>query len=200
MSSNANNKQLKSEIRIQIRQKRKSLSSDYKTNAANQLVNHLENHQIFKKAKNISCFLSFDGEISTNPLIQSIVSNNKQCYLPKLKPFKPYRLWFMPYDGSTLMLNNKYGIPEVDLPINRAIAPSQLDIVLMPLVAFDSKGNRLGMGGGFYDATFAHLRNSFNRPLFFGLAYGMQEVEQLPNEPWDLPLDAIVTEKEFRLF
>jgi len=200
MSDKTNNKQLKSEIRSQIRKIRNTLDPDYQNKAANLLVDKLQTQQAFNQAKRIACFLSFDGEISTKPLIQEIISNAKQCYLPKLKPYKPNRLWFMPYDQSTPMINNKYGIPEVDLPVNRAIAPSQLDIVLLPLVAFDKNGNRLGMGGGYYDATFAHLKSQQKRPVFVGLAYAEQQVKSLPYDPWDLSLDAVCTNKNFISF
>ena len=200
MSGKINNKQQKSEIRRKIRKIRNTFSLDYQNQAANRLVEQLLAQQAFNQAKHIACFLSFDGEISTKPLIQAIISNAKQCYLPKLKPYKPNRLWFMPYNQLSLMLNNKYGIPEVDLPVNKAIAPSQLDIVLLPLVAFDCKGNRLGMGGGYYDATFAHLKSQQKRPVFIGLAHSEQQVEKLPNEPWDLALDAVCTSEDFIRF
>src|SRR5687767_13746260 len=91
------------------------------------------------------------------------------------------------------MRRNRFGIPE---PTGRRCAPQQLDLVLLPLVAFDRRGARLGMGGGFYDRTFAFLRVAGRRkPRLVGLAHHFQEVAQLPREPWDVPLAAIVTER-----
>ena len=156
MSNMPNNKQLKSEVRRQVRADRNSLSAKYQEQASKQLINQLCQQDLFNQAQHIACFLAFDGEISTQPMIQHVFSNNQSCYLPKLKPLKPNRLWFMPYDSSSQMCNNRFGIPEVDLAVNQAIAPSKLDLVLLPLVAFDKKGSRLGMGGGYYDATFSH--------------------------------------------
>jgi len=200
MSNKPNNKQLKSEIRRQIRADRNNFSPEYQNQAANQLIKQLCQQDLFNQAKRIACFLSFDGEISTQPIIQHLLSNEKYCYLPKLKPFKPNRLWFMPYDHTSQMIENRYAIPEVDEGVNKAIAPSQLDLVLVPLVAFDLNCNRLGMGGGFYDATFAHFKSQKKRPLFVGLAYSKQQIDDLPNDPWDLPLDGVCTDKKFYRF
>ena len=73
----------------------------------------------------------------------------------------------------------------------------------MPLVGFDHQGYRLGMGGGYYDATLAYMRHrrSWRKPRLVGIAYECQRVEKLPHDPWDMPLDAVVTEDgviEFR--
>jgi len=190
----------KAKIRQSIRAKRNSLSSSQRHHAGNHLSNQLHNQKIITKHQRIACFLSFDGEISTQAVISQILQNNQSCYLPKLKPFKPNRLWFMPYNQDSRMCLNRYGIEEVDALPNHAIKVSELDLVLLPLVAFDRTGNRLGMGGGFYDATFAHLKNEQTKPLFIGLAYQSQLVEDLPSDPWDLPLDGVCTEENFYRF
>ena len=149
--------QQKKIIRQEIRQLRKSISQEKSQQAAQELAKRLKVDSRYKNALNIACFISFDAEINTNPLIDMLFYDCKKVYLPKLKPVKPNRLWFMPYQQNSKLLDNRIGIPEVDLTVNHAIAVSKLDIILMPLVAFDLKGNRLGMGGGFYDATLAHL-------------------------------------------
>jgi len=194
------NQQHKSKIRQVIRDQRKSLSSLEISLAGKLLLkNLLKSHWLHTNQK-VACFLSFDSEISTQSIIKEIPKFNSDCFLPKLKPYKPNRLWFMPYQIQSRMEDNRYGIPEVDLPVNRAIAVSDLDLVLLPLVAFDKIGNRLGMGGGFYDATFAHLRNKKKRPKFIGLAFELQKVESLPSDSWDLPLDGVCTESSFYSF
>ena len=196
----SDNKSIKTKIRQSIRAKRNSLSTSQRQSAGNQLSEQLQTHKIIAKQQKIACFLSFDGEISTQAIIQQILQNNHSCYLPKLKPFKPNRLWFMPYNKDSKMCSNRFGIEEVDVLPNHAIKVSELDLVLLPLVAFDREGNRLGMGGGFYDATFAHLKNKQTKPLFIGLAYQSQLVENLPSDPWDLPLDGVCTEESFYRF
>lgn len=191
-----NPKQLKSDIRQSIRAKRNNLSLSFQKQSQISIAKQLSASGLIDQQQNIACFLSFDGEISTHSIFEDLFEKQKKCYLPKLKPFKPNRLWFLPYGKNSPMINNRYGIPEVDLSVNQAIAVSQIDLVLLPLVAFDKMGNRLGMGGGFYDATFAHLKNNTHRPLFIGLAYEAQLVDDLPNESWDLPLDAVCTEQQ----
>lgn len=191
----SDNQSKKARIRQSIRAKRNSLSPSQRHLAGVHLSEQLHNQQIITKHQRIGCFLSFDGEISTQTIISQILQNNQSCYLPKLRPFKPNRLWFMPYNKDSRMGLNRYGIEEVDELPNHAIKVSDLDLVLLPLVAFDRVGNRLGMGGGFYDATFAHLNNKQAKPLFIGLAYQSQLVEDLPSDPWDLPLDGVCTEQ-----
>lgn len=91
------------------------------------------------------------------------------------------------------MIHNRFGIPE---PVqSRRHPPGILDLVVVPLVGFDAKCNRMGMGGGFYDRCFAHrLARQHSGPRLVGLAFDCQQVDELPVEPWDVPLDAIVTQ------
>ena len=74
-----------------------------------------------------------------------------------------------------------------------------MDVILMPLVGFDKHKNRLGMGGGFYDKTlsFHNKLKEFRVPKLFGLAFDSQEVDQLTSQPWDVPVDGIVTPSRF---
>ena len=94
------------------------------------------------------------------------------------------------------LLKNSYGIPE---PLSKGNRPAcNLDIVLMPLVAFDKQGNRLGMGGGYYDKTFAFKRQTLwrKKPILVGLSHHFQQVDELNNDNWDIPLTAIVTNQK----
>ncbi len=96
------------------------------------------------------------------------------------------------------MIKNIYGIREPKLiPANRRAAWA-LDLVLLPLVAFDALGNRMGMGGGYYDRTFSFksLRKGMTGPNLIGLAHEIQRVEKLPIESWDIPLTSIVTDSK----
>jgi 5-formyltetrahydrofolate cyclo-ligase len=195
-----NNKALKSEIRSSIRQQRNKISQSDSIRAGASLAAKLKASNQINNHQNIACFISFDGEISTQSTLSLVEQSGAHCFLPKLKPYKPNRLWFMPYRSNQATTNNKFGIPEVDLSVDNALPVSKLDAVLLPLVAFDLQGNRLGMGGGFYDATFSHLRTSKSRPKFIGLAYELQKIESLPSDSWDLPLDGVCTESNFYQF
>ncbi|TQV89189.1 5-formyltetrahydrofolate cyclo-ligase [Aliikangiella coralliicola] len=195
--------QQKKLIRQQTRQLRTQIDQQSAAIAARNLCINIQALTSYQSAKAIACFLSFDGEINTAPTIDALLEDKGRCFLPKLKPSKPNRLWFMPYDGQTRLSVNRFGIPEVDKPVNLAIRVSSLDILLMPLVAFDTKGNRLGMGGGFYDATLAHLLSpefADKRPLCIGIAYDEQRVSAIPAQEWDYPLDGVVTPTKFYQF
>jgi 5-formyltetrahydrofolate cyclo-ligase len=92
------------------------------------------------------------------------------------------------------LTHNRYGIIE---PHSRSLMNARwIDVMLMPLVGFDSKGRRLGMGGGYYDATLAYLRSRkrWRKPLMVGVAYACQELKEVPTEPWDIRLDMMLTE------
>ncbi len=128
---------------------------------------------------------------------------NKQVYLPVLRPFGDNRLWFAHYAPGTPLVKNRYGIAEPDIDHGKRVEAFALDLVLAPLVGFDLQGNRLGMGGGFYDRSFAHLlrHRHWLKPRLVGLAYDFQQVKHLPAQPWDVPLTAVATEHriiEFR--
>jgi 5-formyltetrahydrofolate cyclo-ligase len=111
-------------------------------------------------------------------------------------------LWFTPYAADSELVQNRFGIPEPRVLPRRRVPPWRLDLILVPLVGFDSAGNRLGMGGGFYDQTLAFLqrRSHWRKPRLLGIAYDFQQLDQLPAEPWDIPLDGIATESRIHLF
>jgi 5-formyltetrahydrofolate cyclo-ligase len=93
---------------------------------------------------------------------------------------------------------NRFGIPEPAVARRDWRSARRLDVIVAPLVAFDRSGRRLGMGGGWYDRTlgFRRFHASFRRPWFIGLAYGFQEVARLEADAWDVPMDAVITERE----
>jgi len=133
------------------------------------------------------------------PLMQLLRGNARQVFLPVLHGSG---LWFFPYKDNTPLEPNRYGILEPRLSARARCPARELDIVLMPLVAFDPSGNRLGMGGGYYDRTFAYLdaRAIWKRPLLIGIAYEFQRVASLPSQTWDVPLDGVATEKQLYHF
>ena len=133
------------------------------------------------------------------PLMQKAWRMGKSVYVPTLfTPIKP-QLRFAPYKPGDALARNRFDIAEPIVGVKRQLTPMQLDLVLMPLVGFDLKGNRLGMGGGFYDRSFAYLHNrrTWRRPRLVGIAYEFQKLEELQNASWDVPMDAVATELAF---
>ncbi len=186
-------------IRQHMREQRRKLSTVERHNKALLACHHLKQSRLFQNSQHIALYLAHDGEMNPWNLIKTAWQWNKQCYLPVLGLRPGNRLWFIPYQPQTKLSNNRFGIPEpVHSRQRRNLKPHSLDLILMPLVAFDPQGNRLGMGGGFYDRTlsFLHHRHSWRKPRLIGLAYEFQHINQLPCQNWDVPLDAIVTEKQ----
>lgn len=184
-----------------MRQQRRTLSPQQRRNAALALERRLGRHPLFLRSRHVAFYLPNDGEMDLNPLIQRARAMGKQCYLPVLSPLYHNRLWFAPYQADSELVLNRFGIPEptTNWAVMRPVWT--LDLVLTPLVAFDSDGNRLGMGGGFYDRTLAYLgrRRHWHKPHLLGTAYAFQQVEHLPSESWDVPLHGIVTESSLLL-
>ena len=131
------------------------------------------------------------------PLLRLAHSRRKHGLLPVLRPHPKKKLWFVEFRPGEPLDKNVYGIPEPRLRNRRIHLPFAMDLLLVPLVGFDSDCNRLGMGGGYYDRTLAYLlhRTHWRRPLLVGVAHECQRVEELETNPWDVPLDLIATEK-----
>lgn len=182
------------QIRQAIRQARRQLTPEQQKIAAEQAKLNALQHPKIAQAKNIALFLSFDGEINTQPLIDALWQQNKQVYLPVLHPFSAHHLLFLHYRPDTQLIKNRFNIAEPLLDVRDVLPPEQLDVMLIPLVAFDNQGQRLGMGGGFYDRTLANWQQSGFYPI--GLAHDCQQVEQLPVANWDIPLPEIITPKK----
>lgn len=184
-------------IRQLIRQRRQALSQASQTDAALQLSQQLLHSQQIQQAKHIALYLSFDGEINTRPFIEQLWQKGHQVYLPVLHPFCRGYLLFLHYQiNSNNMVQNTFGIVEPKLDIRHVIPLAQLDIVFTPLVAFDAQGQRLGMGGGFYDRTLQDWQLAYQQgkgPKPIGLAHDCQQVDHLPSEVWDIPLPEIFT-------
>ncbi|PSL14377.1 5-formyltetrahydrofolate cyclo-ligase [Marinobacterium halophilum] len=183
-------------LRRQIRLRRRSLTARQQRHAAQSLCRNLRSHLWFRQAQHIALYLPNDGEIDTSPLIKLCRSLGKQLYLPVLHPIRHNRLWFTPYDTDTPMRRNCYRILEPVLQGQPRRPAHALDLVLMPLVAFSADGGRMGMGGGYYDRSFAFkLRaKALKGPRLIGLAHDFQRQPQLPLEPWDVPLDGVATD------
>jgi 5-formyltetrahydrofolate cyclo-ligase len=185
------------EMRKILRAKRKALTFTQQKSAAQQLVKRLCVHPVFLRSQHIAFYMAGDGEIDPRLLMQTAGVMGKQCYLPVLHPLKEGQLWFSAYREGDVLVKNRFGLEEPPMEKKRFPAWA-LDLVLMPLVGFDRQGNRLGMGGGFYDRTFAFKKNISRpkTPVLMGVAHHCQEVESLDRESWDVVADYIVTDKE----
>ncbi|HEY7774644.1 MAG TPA: 5-formyltetrahydrofolate cyclo-ligase [Marinagarivorans sp.] len=175
-------------LRQRIKQQRLALSQAQQQIAAQKLALRIARHPLFRQATNIAAYCASGGEISLAPLIKIALSVGKQCFLPVLDG---QNLRFCAYNASTKMKQNRYGLWEPYFA--EATSVTQLDLVLCPLVAFDKTGNRIGMGGGFYDRALANRRQ--NQTRAWGVAHALQEEDELETQWWDVKLDCIFTDR-----
>ena len=187
----------RAQIRTSVREMRNNLSKKQQLFAAQSLkmnfIQQLKSKKTDKK-EHIAIYLVNDGELDTSLLINELWNLNHEVYLPIIHPFNGANLLFQRYEKNSPMKANRYGILEPKLNCSEICPLPALDYLLMPLVAFDKQGNRLGMGGGFYDRTLARLHEQdWQKPQLIGLAHECQKVETLPIESWDVPLKTIIT-------
>jgi 5,10-methenyltetrahydrofolate synthetase len=193
-----NNKN-KRELRALLRARRNSLSPAQRREAARRLQRMAA--PLLLRHKRIGFYLANDGEMELLPLLNQALWGRHQCFLPVVPDRGRRKLWFSLLTGKpSAWGHNRFGIPEHWS--HHWVRAWQLDLLLMPLVGFDPQGNRLGMGGGFYDASLAYLRRrrSWRKPVLAGVAFECQKVDALPADPWDTPLDLVVTESRLYRF
>lgn len=183
-------------LRKELRRRRRALSGTQQSLASEHLALRLLNDPELFRTRHVAIYLANDGEIDPQRYITQGRKRGIQFYLPVLHPVYRGRLVFSPFNEDTVLTPNRFGIPEPDLKRALKRPPWALDAVLMPLVGFDTDGGRLGMGGGFYDRTFAFTRYAPRMaPKLIGLAHNCQRVDALPVEIWDVPLHAIVSDQ-----
>ncbi|MBN3194260.1 5-formyltetrahydrofolate cyclo-ligase [Pectobacterium versatile] len=190
LSSTAASRQ---QIRQAVRQQRRLLTPEQQSRFAQQASERVMAHPKIIRADSVAVFLSFDGELDTHPLIQQLWQREKRVYLPVLHPFRSGYLLFLRYTPDTELVRNRLKIMEPRLDVRQVLPLPQLDVLLTPLVAFDHQGQRLGMGGGFYDRTLQYRNYTSRGPYPIGLAHDCQQVDALPVESWDIPLPEIIT-------
>lgn len=179
-------------LRRELRARRRAIQGKQRKLAARVLASRVDAGRWLRPGRRIGLYLATAEEIDTAPLLQLARRRGCQVYLPRVTSMRHDRMRFVKVNST--IRRGAFGIRE---PVGNQMASAlELDVVFMPLVGFDSAGNRIGMGRGFYDRHFAHrLRNGrWRRPVLIGLAYEVQRVPSLPSAAHDVPLDAIVTE------
>ncbi len=193
----------KMKLRRHMYHVRTELTDEMCHQATKSITNHFLQSQLFKQSQHIAVYHAVANEVDTHLVVERIWQSDKTCYLPVLSESSQRtvpQLCFAHYTSQTELQKNCYGINE---PIEAEYCSWQvLDIVLVPLLAFDADAYRLGMGKGYYDATFADLLEPQNgsvkkAPYLLGLAYAFQEVAFLPRDQWDIQLRGILTEKSW---
>ncbi len=189
------------QLRQSCRHKRRQLSQQQQFKHAQLATQKLLRSSWCQRPKKIALFLAQDGELSTKLLIKPLQSRGHKIYLPVLESLRGRSMVFAPYTEQTKFKPNQFGILEPYTPQKNHLTGNQLDLVLTPLTCFDNMGHRIGMGGGFYDKTFAFKRMfSHNKPKLIGWAHECQKVDNIYPQSWDISLDGLVTEAQLIKF
>lgn len=184
----------KQQLRQQLRKRRRAISEAQRSAAARRATQHLLRSPWFKRARHIGIYLAVASELPTELLIGAARRRRKHLYAPCTG--HNGRMEFRRLHECRSLQRNRHGIAE---PRGRKFRPpKQLDLLIIPLLGVDARGQRLGAGGGYYDRYLQ--RCGRYRPLRVGFGYRMQLLDRLPDEPWDLPLHAVVTEAGLQRF
>jgi 5-formyltetrahydrofolate cyclo-ligase len=190
----------RNDLRTQLRARRAALTPGERIMASQALVDSLERIPEFLTDRRIGGYWAVSGELPLAALIQGLRERDQVYHLPIVG--EGHLLKFAPWQPGGGIAMNRYGIPEPDCAAEAQVAPEQLDVVLLPLLGFDRRGHRLGFGGGYYDRSFAFLRERTTaaKPILVGVGYAMQEVPPIDAMPWDVRLDYVATERELISF
>ncbi len=191
----------KPQLRQQKRRLRGLLSDHEQTSHADAVAQLITALPQFRRSQRVALYFSADSEIDTSPLLQQLRALKKKSYYPALHNRPTPLLWFIEHRQGEPLIKNRFSIPEPSIRVHQPIKPWALDLVIVPLVAFDVQCNRLGMGGGYYDRTFAYIKNRqfWHKPMLIGIAHECQRTEHVESSAWDVPLDAVVTEEKIYL-
>ncbi|MGI9319669.1 MAG: 5-formyltetrahydrofolate cyclo-ligase [bacterium] len=187
----------KNRLRKQLRQARRGLSPVAQSKASENLLQCLLELENFTQSNLIALYLANDGEIDPSRVIKWCEQNRRHAYLPIVRQDSGRNwLMFAEVTSSSQLKKNRFGIQEPIVDETGWLEAKDLDLVLLPLVGFDKSGNRIGMGGGFYDTTFEFLKHqkADRKPELIGVAHEIQQVDRINAESWDVPLTMVVTD------
>ncbi len=174
----------KQQLRRLLRQRRHALSQHQVQKNSQIIVEKLRHSELWAQSRHIGLYLPINNEVDLRPLL----SCDKYCYIPAIND---NTMQFHLYHAQLPLITTPYGLQQPEF--NPHQQPPPLDLCLLPLLGFDARGHRLGMGGGYYDRYF----EAKNRTILLGVAHAVQQLERLPIEPWDVTLDGIITERNW---
>ena len=185
-------KNLKDQLRKEIRRRRAGIESAEKMSLDAAVNRYLVEHVQQAQPKVVAAYLAFDGEPDLLPALAQLRAMGITLALPVVQdqPGKSV-ISFNHWSSESALSKNRYGISE---PLEgREILATGIDLMMVPLVAWDESGGRLGMGASFYDRYFQPFATLAN-PVRIGVGYQMQKVDKLPTEPWDIRLHGVLSE------
>jgi 5-formyltetrahydrofolate cyclo-ligase len=185
---------MRRQLRQELRAQRRALPAAHRIAAAEGLAQRLLALPFAPSSGYVAGYWAMDGEIALHVWQLRLPRDCVYC-LPVL--CDDQRLRFAPWRSGDALVSNRYGIPEPDVSAASLLAPEQMSMIVLPLVGFDDRGNRLGMGGGWYDRSFAFRHDAPAPPYLVGAAFALQQVAPAQPQAWDVRLDAVCTEDGF---
>jgi 5-formyltetrahydrofolate cyclo-ligase len=190
-----NNAQDRSELRARLLAQRRAMNAGQRIAAAENLAASLQNLPQFSAVRTIAGYWATDGEMSLHALVARLLARGQIYCLPQI--FSNRQMRFAVWRTGDALETSRFGIPQ---PVVEAaqLAADGLDVVLLPLLGFDRRGNRLGTGAGYYDRCFAFLRERPRpaQPLLVGIGYSNQELDAIAAQAWDVPMDFVASDSE----
>jgi 5-formyltetrahydrofolate cyclo-ligase len=173
----------------------KSLGEEAKLLQSAQITKKLLAHDKFVRANSIALFASMDHEVNTTEIIKAAFEQKKSVYLPRVISNEEIRLLKVnDFAEFQCLERNSWGIPEPPMQKERELE-NELNLMILPGVAFDEKRNRLGYGKGYYDRLISWLSKKNARPYLIGIGFADQIVEDIPCDEFDQILDEVITRK-----
>lgn len=184
-------------LRKKIQAQRLQIEAHQQNTAAENIAYKTLRISRVRHAQHLAFYLPVRGEADPRLILREALAQHKFCYLPVMHPRKFHVLWFIRYQHGDALYENRYGILEPKIRASQRRAAHRLDVIIMPIVAFDAACHRLGTGSGFYDRTlqFLNQRRHYQKPYLIGIAYDFQRVPSLVRESHDVVPHEIVTER-----
>jgi 5-formyltetrahydrofolate cyclo-ligase len=183
-------------LRRRLRRLRRSIPAVERAAAEQAIRRELRRLGVWQRGRRIAAYVAMPGEVDLAGALTDGLQRGAHIYVPRIASRRAASLDFVPLTRRAVLRRNAFGILE---PAGAGRLPVRsLDVVLVPLVGFDARGRRLGMGAGYYDRALWHrsaMHRGWRRPLLVGIAHSIQQVEHLEQQPWDVPLDLVVTER-----
>ncbi|MCF7223826.1 5-formyltetrahydrofolate cyclo-ligase [Marilutibacter chinensis] len=179
------------QLREDLRRRRRVLPDADRRAAEGRLAERLLALPFAPRSGAVAGYWACDGEIGLDTWLRGLPEACR-FHLPVLGA--DFRLHFAPWRPGDALVENRYGIPEPDVPASALLDAPEMALMVLPLVGFGPHGQRLGMGGGWYDRNLAFRHERPAPPWLVGAAFELQRVDGLQAAPWDVPLDAVCTE------
>ncbi|MEM1092535.1 MAG: 5-formyltetrahydrofolate cyclo-ligase [Pseudomonadota bacterium] len=176
---------------------RRSQSAEQRATASRLICSRIVDQPVFQRVTHIAAYLALSDEVNLSGLLDRCQALGKQIWLPRVTD---QHMAFAAYDPRErgALVKSRVGTyqPKPEAPVR---STQRLDLVLLPVLAFTRRGDRLGMGGGYYDRTFSFMlpTRPGSGPELVGVAFTVQEAERLPSDPWDVPLHHVATQQEW---